>query len=183
MLVVPGSSSRAGQLHWYRFSDQIWYRVAHFVVLLGLFAAGLFAQAASRAGRWPEAALGALLAAAAAWVLAAGLRSGIGVGAEGVTVRSALGRSRRVPWREVTGFQAIRAPLWDLSPRGTRAVAVVCSDGRLLTTAGCYFVRWSRKSSNARLTDMLRALEAERPASAAPPPTSPGLPPTGLTAW
>jgi hypothetical protein len=158
--------------------------VAHLVVLLSLFAAGLISQAASRAGRWPEAALGALLAAAAAWVLAAGVRSGIGVEAGGVTVRSALGRSRRVPWPDVVGFQAIRAPLWDLAPRGTRAIAVVCADGRLLTTAGCYCVRWTRKSGNARLTDMLRALEAEQAAAAAQaPPAAPGLPPTGLAAW
>jgi hypothetical protein len=184
MLSVPGSSSGGGQLRWYRFSDQIWYRVAHFVVLLGLFAAGLIAQAASRGGRWPEAALGALLAAAAVWVLAAGLRSGIGAGAGGVTVRSALGRGRLVPWRDVAGFQAIRAPLWDLSPRGTRAVAVVCADGRLLTTAGCYYVRWTKKSGNARLTDMLRALEAERAAATPQAPSAvPGIPPTGLADW
>jgi hypothetical protein len=167
MLGVQESATSGGQLRWYRFSDQVWYRTAHFVVFLSLFAAGLALQAASRAGGWPEAIPAALLGAAAAWVLVAGLRSGIGVGAGGVTVRSALGRSRHVPWPDVEGFRAVRAPLFDLSPRGTRAVAVVCGDGSLLTTAGCYFVRWRKKSSNEKLLQMLRALEAERNAAGA----------------
>src|ERR1700729_2614690 len=92
MLPVQESAATGGELRWYRFSDQIWYRTAHFVVFLGLFAAGLAFQAASRAGGWPEAIPAALLGAAAGWVLVAGLRSGIGVGPGGVTVRSALGR-------------------------------------------------------------------------------------------
>jgi len=176
MLRVRESAARGDQLHWYRFRDQIWYRTAHFVVFLSLFAAGLAFQAASRSGGWPEAVPGALLAAAAVWVLAAGLRSGIGVGPGGVTVRTALGLSKHVPWPEVEGFRAVRAPIFDLSPRGTRAVGVVCGDGRLLMTAGCYFVRWRKKSSNERLLEMLRALEAERTAAGA------GQPPSGLTA-
>jgi len=162
MLRVRSSAALSGQLRWYRFSDQIWYRTAHFVVFLSLFAAGLAFQAASRSGGWPEAVPGALLAAAAVWVLVAGLRSGIGVGSGGVTVRTALGRSRHVPWPEVDGFRAVRAPVFDLTPRGTRAVAVVCGDGRLFMTAGCYFVRWRKKSGNERLLEMLQALEAER---------------------
>lgn len=171
-------SSPSGRRRWYRFSHQIWYRTAHFAVLLSLFAAGLAVQAASPAGGWPEAALAALCGAAAGWVLVAGLRSGIGVGPEGVTVRSILGPARHVPWPDVDGFRAVRAPLFDLSPRGTRAVAVICCDGRLLTTAGCYFMRWSKNSGNEKLLAMLQALEAERAAA------GPGrLRPSGSTAW
>jgi hypothetical protein len=173
MLGVRESSGDGGQVRWYRFGGQLWYRTAHFVVLLGLFAAGLEIQATSTAGGWPEAALGALLAAAAGWLLFAGPRSGIGVGPGGVTVRSALGLARHVPWPEVDGFRAVRAPLFDLSPPGTRAIAVVC-DGRLLTSPGCYFVRWSKKSGNEKLIEMLRALEAERAAR------GPARPPSGL---
>ena len=86
MLPVQESAATGGELRWYRFSDQIWYRTAHFVVFLGLFAAGLAFQAASRAGGWPEAIPAALLGAAAGWVLVAGLRSGIGVGPGGVKI-------------------------------------------------------------------------------------------------
>lgn len=173
MLGVRESSRNGGQVRWYRFSGQIWYRTAHFVVLLGLFASGLEIQATSRPGGWPEAALGALLAAAAGWLLFAAPRSGIGVGRGGVTVRSALGRARHVPWPEVDGFRAVRAPMFDLSPPGTRAIAVVCDD-RLLTTAGCYFVRWTKKSGNEKLIEMLQALEAERGAA---------QPPSELAGW
>jgi len=106
------------------------------------------------------------------WVLVAGLRSGIGVGADGVTVRSALGWTRRVSWQDVTGFRALEMPRWK-APSGARmvAVAVVGRDRRPLTTAACFFQPWTKKSGYQRVDEMRRALETERSAR----PSSPDL--------
>jgi hypothetical protein len=119
----------------------------------------------------------ALLGVAAVWGLAGALCSGIGVGPDGVTVRSALGRSTRVPWPELVGFQVQRLNRWNSGMKeGTLAVAVTCRDGRTLTTSGCYFMPWTNQpGSKSKLDEMLRALEAERAAAEAGPPAPTGV--------
>jgi hypothetical protein len=170
---MRGLSSGAGRLRWYRFRGDLWYRTGFFSGVLTLGAVALLYSGVTDASLRLEAASGAMLGAVAVWVLVAGLRSGIGVGAEGVTVRSALGWSRRVPWQEVVGFQAVRPSAWVVSSSvAARAVAVVCRDRRPLTTAGCYFTRSSKKSGFRRVDEMLRALEAERVAAGMEPPSS-----------
>jgi hypothetical protein len=50
---------------------------------------------------------GLVAAALEVALVIAGLRSGIGVDADGVTVRNLLGRSRHVPWDEVIRFDTM----------------------------------------------------------------------------
>ena len=160
------------QLRWYRFPDQILFSTGTPCMFLALFGALLAWQGLTRYGIGPaEVAVGALLGVAAAWGLVSGFRSGIGVGRGGVTVRSVLGRSRRVPWQDVAAFQVVRPRLrGEAASQGTVAVAVTCRDGQTLTTGGCYFLRWTNKSGNKKVVQMLRALEAERAAAGQEPP-------------
>jgi hypothetical protein len=167
-LAMPGSSFGGGQLRWYRFRDQIWPRT--FPIFAGAAGAAvlLMDRGTTVAGDGLGVPAGVLLGVAAVWVLVAGLRSGIGVGAGGVTVRSALGWSRRVSWQDVTGFGALEVPRWKAAG-GARMVAVVCRDRRPLTTAACFYQPWTKKSGYERVDEMLRALEAERAAAASSP--------------
>jgi hypothetical protein len=88
------------------------------------------------------------------------------VGNEGVIVRSVTGRSKRLPWPEVTGFREVNPRLVNGSAtRGVVAVAVICRDGEALITGGCYSQRWSKKSGYTRVRDMVRALQNERAAA------------------
>jgi hypothetical protein len=133
--IVRASSFGGRRLRWYRFKSQIWSQV---VPVVG-FVAGVGTLMFFRGGLY--AALGLLLDVVAAWLLVAGTRAGIGVGTNGVTVRSALGRSRHVPWNAVTGFEDVRPPL-RRARAGTHAIAVICSDRDPLTTSACRYQRW-----------------------------------------
>jgi hypothetical protein len=154
--IVRASSFGGGRLHWYRFKSQIWSQVVPGVV----FAAGVGTLMSFRGGLY--AAAGVLLDAIAAWLLVAGIRAGIGVGTEGVTVRSTLGPSRHVPWTAVTGFKDIRPAR--RARAGTHAVAVICSDRNPLTTSACWYQRWTDKTGIKPVYGMIRALESERAA-------------------
>ena len=169
---MPGSSLGGAQLRWYRFTDQIALRTFPISAGLAGTAVLLMDRGTTVAGDGLGVPAGVLLGVAAVWVLVAGLRSGIGVGADGVTVRSALGWTRRVSWQDVTGFRALEMPRWK-APSGARmlAVAVVGRDRRPLTTAACFFQPWTKKSGYQRVDEMRRALETERPAR----PSSPDL--------
>ena len=85
------------------------------------------------------------------------MRAGIGVDAGGVTVRSLLGRSRRVPWQDVVRFHAEEIG----SYRGTTSyrVAVVCRDGPPLSANGCLF-NTRVPTDYAELDRVVGALEA-----------------------
>jgi hypothetical protein len=155
--IVRASSFGGGQLRWYRFKSQIWSQVVPVVV----FAAAVGTLMSFRGGLY--AAAGVLLDVVAAWLLLAGVRAGIGVGAKGVTVRSALGRSRHVPWNVVTGFEDVRPPA-RRARAGTHAIAVICSDRDPLTTSACWYQRWTDKTGVKPVYGMINALESERAA-------------------
>jgi hypothetical protein len=167
---MPGSSLGGAQLRWYRFTDQVALRTFPIFAGLAGTAVLLMDRGTTVAGDGLGVPAGILLGVAAVWVLVAGLRSGIGVGADAVTVRSALGWARRVSWQDVTGFRALEVPRWK-APSGARmvAVAVACHGRRPLTTAACFFQPWTKKSGYKRVDEMLLALEAERAAAASSP--------------
>jgi hypothetical protein len=165
---MPGSSWGGAQLRWYRFTDQIALRTFPIFAGLAGTAVLLMDRGTTVAGDELGVPAGILLGVAAVWVLVAGLRSGIGVGADRVTVRSALGWTRRVSWQDVTGFRALEMPRWK-ALSGARMVAVVCRDRRPLTTAACFFQPWTKKSGYKRVDEMLLALEAERAVAASSP--------------
>jgi hypothetical protein len=160
---VEGSSWGGGGLRWYRHPSGMWWLTgmvcAWFFVFAGMFAA---VGAGSAAARWALAPAGAL-AGAGAWLLLAGLRSGIGLGDAGVRVRNLAGLTRWVPWPEVARFEVICPPRWDGE---VYAVAVVRRDGRRLFTAGCFLVgrRRSRELLQARAAEIAAVLETERAA-------------------
>lgn len=158
---MNGSASEADRpLRWYRGGALIWLNSGILATFLAVIAALLLYQGLTDARDRLEIGVGGLAAVAAAWALIGGLRSGIGAGASGVTVRSAWGRRTKVPWPEVVGFQPMRPNNW----RGGLAVAVVRRDRPPLVTTGCAFHQWRRRSGWARLNQVLQALEAEQAA-------------------
>jgi Bacterial PH domain len=84
-------------------------------------------------------------------------RAGIGVNADGVTVRSALGRSRFVPWHDVVKFHVETviddgAGRYGAYDRGSvNHVTVICRDRPPLRTIGCRFAAGAAGSNSMSL--------------------------------
>jgi hypothetical protein len=98
-------------------------------------------------GPWfaiPAAELAVLIAVVyrSAW-------AGIVLTGDGVTLRSPLGRLRRVPWPRIVAFQVVHRP-------GEYLPALRCDDGCILHTIGCSF------KSRQQAADAVRQLEADR---------------------
>lgn len=126
-----------------------------FVILGGLATAACVASAV--AAHDAAVALPAgLVSLCCVYAVIAGFRAGIGAGTAGVTVRSLLGRTRRVPWAEVKGFTAARpwGPAWK--------AAVVLHDGHQVMTGGCAFRSWWTWRRPVSLLKVMNALETER---------------------
>jgi hypothetical protein len=82
-------------------------------------------------------------------------RAGITATGREVTLRSPLGRPRRVPWSHVAAFEVVHRP-------GEYLPAVRCDDGHILHTVGCAF------KSRQQAAEVVEHLEAARPASGGP---------------
>jgi hypothetical protein len=86
------------------------------------------------------------------------LRSGIGISADGVVVRTAYGRSRHADWSNVDHFVVARdhktGPAYQLRP------LVVVRGGKPMSTIGCDFGRSGRGRQQAR--KMVAAMESAR---------------------
>jgi hypothetical protein len=92
-------------------------------------------------------------------------RGGIGVNADGVTVRGALGWSRHVPWHEVVSFDvdSQEQPRYRYTgPATTQFVVVVCRHGPPLRTSACRFSTSGYGPGTALTTQVLGALESAR---------------------
>ena len=93
-------------------------------------------------------------------------RAGIGVNADGVTVRSALGRGRFVPWDDVVKFHVDSREWWARTGNmgTTNYVTVVCRDRPPLRTIGCRFVAAASPglAVPVDLDEVFDALEAAR---------------------
>lgn len=76
-------------------------------------------------------------------------RAGILLAADGVTLRSPLGRLRQVPWPRTTAFDVAHRP-------GEHMPAVRYDDDRILHTIGCSF------KSSQQAAEVVRQLEADR---------------------
>jgi Bacterial PH domain len=155
--IVRASSFGGRRLRWYRFKSQIWSQVVPVCACL----AAVGTLMCFRGGLYIAA--GVLFDLAAACLLLAGVRAGIGVGTDGVTVRSAFGRTRHVPWNVVTGFEDIRPPA-RRARAGTHAIAVMCADRDPLTTSACWYQRYTDKTGIKPVYGMIHALESERAA-------------------
>jgi hypothetical protein len=102
---------------------------------------------AKMSGPWfaiPAAELAVLIAfvCRSAW-------AGMVLTGDGVTLRSPLGRLRRVPWARIVAFQVVHRP-------GEYLPALRCDDGRILHTIGCSF------KSRQQAADAVGQLEADR---------------------
>lgn len=160
---MPESSHR-GSLHWYRSMEAIWMNAGVIggllVVVGGLFLAiGVFGGPRQRIGLW----LGGLLLLLSAYVLMAGFRAGIGVGRDGVLVRSMWGRSRWIPWPAIERFSVVRRRI----PRGGRVavIAVTFVENREpLFVAACAREPWGKTwtRTNLKMGTLLNALENAR---------------------
>lgn len=117
-----------------------------------------------------------MLAAVTAWVRLL-LRAGIGVTPEHVLVRKATGRTKVIPWPQVTRFGA------RVSSKKAVTVFVLTSGGKRWHTMGCSFNSYSPRET----WDLLRALEDERlawvPGSARTLPSRRPGPDEATPAW
>jgi hypothetical protein len=153
----------AAAVRWYRGRDG---RMAVIVSLSMLIPA---AESIQLSIQDPAARLLVLAAAVpvCAWFPFAVLlwRAGIGVTAEHLIVRTALGRQQLVSWPSVAGF-GLGAPKYMVF--GGLAVYVIGDDGRRLCTRGCSFNGLTHKRDLASARRMLRMLEMERQSHISP---------------
>jgi hypothetical protein len=103
----------------------------------------------------PKAAAGAVVLFLAGLWAYGSLRAGIGVTGTHILIRGALGSTRAVPWRDVTGFAVTG------SGRG-RAFRVLGQDGQRWSTVGCSPAGWNRQEDELARWRLTRALEDER---------------------
>lgn len=108
---------------------------------------------------WPLILAAAVLACG--WFSFAVLlwRAGIGITADHLIVRTAVGRQQLVPWPSVAGFD-LGTPKYMVF--GGLAVYVIGDDGRRLSTRGCSFHGLTHKKDLASARRILRMLETER---------------------
>jgi hypothetical protein len=99
------------------------------------------------------AAVGVILAVAAIRTF----RSAITVGADGLVVRSAIGRSQHVPWADVTDFALVYAPRYNTRNSSAVAAAVLRADHQPAYCAGSSF-----RGPSPQAAQMVQALQAER---------------------
>ena len=139
-----------------------------------IFASWLVVYGIGHPVRWALLIPGAVLAMAFAAVAVLPMRAGIGVTSEHILIRTATGRTRVIPWAQVTGFKD------SYTPRGGGTIYVLTSGGERWHTSG-YAPAGSSRWEGWHL---LRVLEDERiartPGAARvlpprPPPPSPGV--------
>lgn len=127
--------------------------------LLGLgLGVGLISQGVTVRADRSSLVPGIVLPVIGAVVVALVFRAGLGVGADHLLVRNAGGRTRRIPWADVTRFEIGKPRGWRDQKGDSGAIIVVCADGRRLDTSGCTTGVRTRQVDR----DMVRALEAER---------------------
>jgi hypothetical protein len=106
------------------------------------------------------------------------LRSGIGISADGVVVRSAYGLSRRVDWSQVDHFVVARD--YKTGPARQLRPLVVLRSGKPMSTIGCDFGRSGNGRQQARkmtaTMESARVLRLAQPEEAAPPSPQPSSP-------
>jgi hypothetical protein len=106
------------------------------------------------------------------------LRSGIGISADGVVVRTAYGRSQHAEWSQVDHFVVARDH--KTGPANQLRPLVVVRSGKPMSTIGCDFGRSGKGRQQAR--KMVAAMEAARvlrlaqPEAPAPPRPQPAAP-------
>jgi len=165
----------ASRVRWYRSGYERWaVAICYGLTGLGLGAVFILQGATVPADR-SSLIPGMALPVIAAVVVMLALRAGFGAGADHLIVRTASGRTRKIPWARITRFEIGQ-------PRGWRgsgdsgAIIAVCADGRGWHTVGCETGLWTRQADRR----MLRVLEAER-LSRAPEGTAPILEPLSVT--
>lgn len=154
--------SRREKLRWYRCKQAIWQN-AGVVGGLGVIGGGLMLAAALSGSQRTWWWFGAVVLLASAYVLITGFRAGIGVGHNGVLVRSMLGRSRWMLWPEIERFSIVRRRV----PRGGQVavIAVIFVDSRKpLLADACALERWGKDWTkvNLKMGAIQNALENAR---------------------
>jgi hypothetical protein len=138
------------------------------ISFLSVYASWLVVYGIGDPVRWALLIPGAVLVAAFAALAVLPMRAGIAVTPEHILIRTATGRTTRVPWAQVTGFKAVKGP--GKSPDEDTVLVLTSGGGRLHTlgygTAG---------TSPTEIWQLLRVLEDERLARA--PGTASTLPP------
>jgi hypothetical protein len=106
------------------------------------------------------------------------LRSGIGISADGVVVRTAYGLSRHAAWPEVDHFVVARDH--KTGPANQLRPLVVVISGKPMSTIGCDFGRSGVGRQQARrmvaAMESARVLRLAEPEAAAPPSPQPSSP-------
>lgn len=154
----PGDMPGPGKVRWYRHGGGRLLATL-MISFLSLGTVSLIVYGLGQPVRLAFLVPGVLLTSAVGWLAALPLRAGIGVTPEHILVRAATGRTTRVPWAEVTGFEAGKA---GPRSRSDDTVFVLTSDARRLHTLG-YDAEGTSPTEAWRL---LRALEDERLARA-----------------
>lgn len=153
-------SSRREYRHWYRCQQAIWTSTGLLGGLCVIIGASLIAISVNnphqRGWWWPSV----LFLPAGAYLVIAGLRSGIGVGRDGVLVRSMFGPSRSIPWSGIKEFSVYRRT----RNRPTTMIAVNYVENRKpLLVESCSLQPWWGEKSwtkiNRRMSAMQNALQ------------------------
>jgi hypothetical protein len=161
-------SSRREKLHWYRCMEAIWMNagvIGGLAIIAGglSIAIGVLGGPRQLVGLW----VGALALLFAAYILIAGFRAGIGVGRDGVRVRSMWGWGRWIPWPDIERFAVIRRRV----PRGGQmaVIAVIFVESRKPSLVyACSREPWGRSwtRTNLKMSALQNALENAREGTA-----------------
>jgi hypothetical protein len=149
-------------VRWYRSRGERWNSVIAAIVVTVLLDGVLIAEVITTPGARALSLTGAVLVCCAGCaVVVLWLRAGIGVTADHLIVRDALGTQSLIAWPSVADFDLDK--WWSPHSSGGLTLVVICDDGRRLHTLGCSF-SGTGKQSWAAARQLVRALESERQA-------------------
>jgi hypothetical protein len=159
--VAPMPNSAPDEaLHWYRSprATRIWTMTL--IAAPGIPVSFLLVAISVVYRYWFSFFVGAASFALVVWAVVVVWRSGVGVGRDGVLVRSTSGLTRWVPWTDVERFDLVTPPKSRSS--SMRAIAVIRRNAGPVIANGLGYAPLNGDSTKIEIEDLLNALENER---------------------